>query len=235
MAKRLADKIAVITGVGSGIGRATAQRFLAEGASVIGCDIASDRARELVRSVGGEGVPLHVVHPVDVTNPNEVRDFIERAVARYDRLDCLVNAAATARFARLGAISFDEDWKSTMRSEADSVFLMVNDAWPFLLARGGSIINFASTAALRAQNTDGGLAHSAAKGGGAGKEPGDGIRRRRTQDPLQHDFTGLCRDECDSPCHRLGTWPRARGAENSPQENRSARRYCLVLRLPRLG
>jgi NAD(P)-dependent dehydrogenase (short-subunit alcohol dehydrogenase family) len=51
-----------------------------------------------------------------------------------------------------------------MRSEADSVFLMVNDAWPFLRARGGSIINFASTAALRAQNTDGGVAHSAAKG-----------------------------------------------------------------------
>jgi NAD(P)-dependent dehydrogenase (short-subunit alcohol dehydrogenase family) len=109
MAKRLTGKIAVITGVGSGIGRATAQRFPAEGASVIGCDIASDRARELVRNAGGEGVPLHVVDPVDVTNPNEVREFIERVVARYDRLDCLVNAAATARFARLGSISFDED------------------------------------------------------------------------------------------------------------------------------
>ena len=159
MSGRLENKIAVVSGVASGIGRQTARLFAEEGALVIGCDIKSS-------STGGgdvSGARIRV-HQVNTTLPAAVSDFITHIAAEHGRIDCLVNAAATVRFARIDEMDYERDWRPTLVSEVDSVYLMVSNAWRLLKIAGASVINFASTAALRAQNPDGSLAHAAAKG-----------------------------------------------------------------------
>ncbi len=139
MTGRLAGKIAIVTGAANGIGAGCAAIFAGEGATVIGVD--RDQC--------------------DVTD--------EAAVARMSseigRVDILVNAAATAVFKWIEALSYAE-WRQTLTAELDSVFLMTRAFWPQLKASGNaSIINFASANARRALEGSPALAHIAGKGG----------------------------------------------------------------------
>ncbi len=92
MSVQVDDRVALVTGAGSGIGRATALRFAAEGARVVIGDIDAEAAEEtarLIHSAGGEAVSAHV----DVTNVQSVGALVELAVSRYGRLDCAHNNA----------------------------------------------------------------------------------------------------------------------------------------------
>ncbi|MFC5495815.1 SDR family NAD(P)-dependent oxidoreductase [Nocardioides caricicola] len=165
MSERLAGKIALITGVGGGMGVAAARRFAAEGARVVGCDLDEAGAaatEELVRAEGGE---ITVTGGVDLGDAESARAWVDAAVATYGGIDVLYNNASTQRFAPLEELAV-EDWDFTMRNELDLVFYTVRAAWPHLKAHGGgSIINVGSIAAIRGVEFMPQNAHSTAKGG----------------------------------------------------------------------
>lgn len=166
MSGRLQDKVAIVTGSGSGIGRGCALMFARQGAQVVGCDIDPDGAAETLALARAEGLALQSVHPCDLTRPADVQRLVAHAVDAHGGLDILVNAGAFGAFAWIEAMDFERDWKRTLSGELDVVFLACKEAWPHLKARGGgAIINFASANARVAFKPSPALAHCAGKGG----------------------------------------------------------------------
>lgn len=145
--QRLAGKTAVITGAGSGIGRATALRFAAEGARLVLGDLRPDRTAQVVaeiRAAGGDAVAVDG----DVADDAYVRALVGAAVDRHGRLDVLHNNAAFSLGGRVGDIT-DEDWRTQQRVVLDSVFYGIRAALPHMVAQGGgSIVNTASGAGV---------------------------------------------------------------------------------------
>ncbi|NOW44740.1 NAD(P)-dependent dehydrogenase (short-subunit alcohol dehydrogenase family) [Novosphingobium sp. SG751A] len=165
MAGRLQGKIALVTGIGAGIGQGIALRFAREGAIVVGCDISAQWAEATVKQAADEGLAIDSVHPVDLTRPDDVGRFIDHAGATYGHIDILVNAAAIApHMAPVATMDYEREWMPTMVGEVDLVFLAVKAAWPHMVkVGGGSIINFASVNAMRGSTNTGMIAHCAGK------------------------------------------------------------------------
>ena len=163
MPGRLDGKVAIITGTGSGMGRAAALMFAREGAKVVGCDInpAGGGTADEVRAAGGEMVSLQ---PVDLSVPEGAERLVAFALEHFGGIDVIYNNAAMAYFAFVPEMDY-ETFNRTQREEVDIIFHLCRAAWPHLVARGGgSIINVASTAAKKGSRGQGMLAHSAAKG-----------------------------------------------------------------------
>jgi NAD(P)-dependent dehydrogenase (short-subunit alcohol dehydrogenase family) len=162
---RLAGKIALITGVGGGIGATAAEMFAAEGARVVGCDLDEAAATRTEQRVWERGGEITVMGGVDLGDPDQAHAWVDAAVGTYDGVDVLYNNASTQRFGALDELSV-ADWDFTMRNELNLVYYTVRAAWPHLKAYGGgSIINVGSIAALRGVEFMPQNAHSAAKGG----------------------------------------------------------------------
>lgn len=161
---RLAGKVAMITGIGGGQGRAAALLFAAEGATVVGCDLKVDGAAETADLVRERGGLLHATAPLELTDEAAVQAWVDGTVDRYGRIDILYNNAGATRFARIQDQRY-EDWLFTLRNELDVVFLVTKHAWPHLQKRGGSVILVGSTAGLTGSMTLMRSAHSATKGG----------------------------------------------------------------------
>ena len=165
MTGRLEGKVALVTGTGGGIGRATAQVFAREGAHVIGCELdvtASDETVELVRAAGGR---MDAIAPVDLSTEAGASSCVSDAASLGGGIDVLVNNASAIRFGAIDELSY-EDWSFTMRNELDIVFLVTKAAWPHLVARGGgSIVNIGSISGSRGAWFMPQNAHGAAKGG----------------------------------------------------------------------
>ena len=165
MSGRLAGKVALVTGTGGGIGRATAETFAREGAHVIGCDLnpgPSQGTVDLVRAAGGR---MDAIAPVDLSTEEGARRWVDEAVRIGGGVDVLVNNASAIRFGAIDELSY-EDWSFTMRNELDIVFLVTKAAWPHLVARGGgSIVNIGSISGSRGAWFMPQNAHGAAKGG----------------------------------------------------------------------
>jgi NAD(P)-dependent dehydrogenase (short-subunit alcohol dehydrogenase family) len=165
--QRLAGKIAIVTGIGSGIGKGCALMFARQGATVFGCDISAVAAQATVEEARAAGVELLSFAPCDLTDPASV-DHLVQFVIEHPRgggIDILLNAAATAVFAWIEDMSY-ADWKKTLSGELDIVFLACKAVWPHMIRRGGgSIINFASANAYLALKGSAALAHCAGKGG----------------------------------------------------------------------
>ena len=139
--------------------------FARHGAQVMGCDIDAAAAEATLSAGQAQSLALASVHPCDLTDPEAVRRVVEATVERYGRLDVLVNAAAFGAFAWIHEMDYLSHWKATLTGELDIVFLACKAAWPHLIRRGGSIINFASANAFVALEGSGALAHCAGKGG----------------------------------------------------------------------
>lgn len=163
MTGRLAGKVAIITGTGSGMGRAAALMFAREGAKVVGCDInpAAGGTADEVRAAGGEMVSLQ---PVDLSVSAGAEQLVAFALEHFGGIDIVYNNAAMAYFAFIPEMDY-ETFSKTQREEVDIIFHLCRAAWPHLVARGGgSIISTASTAAKKGSTGQGMLAHSTAKG-----------------------------------------------------------------------
>ena len=139
----LKDKIAIVTGAGSGIGAASALRFAAEGAAVVAADIRLRKAQETVDAIVAAGGHATAVE-VDVADAASVSAMVDAATATYGGLDVLFNNAGTLRPGSAVDLSV-EDWDLVMGVNVRSVFLGVKYAVPVMAARGGgSIVNTAS-------------------------------------------------------------------------------------------
>lgn len=148
---RLADKVAIVSGAATGIGRVGAAMFAREGAKVVCCDIDDVEARETVRLAGqaarGSGTAAYVT--CDVGKSEDVRRAIQYAVERFGRLDVVYNNAGIhGPFA--ACVDIDEDdWDQVMRVNLKSVFLFSKYAIPELIKQPtSSLIHTSAVSAL---------------------------------------------------------------------------------------
>jgi NAD(P)-dependent dehydrogenase (short-subunit alcohol dehydrogenase family) len=165
MAGRLTGKIALVTGIGAGIGQGCALMFAREGATVVGCDINPKTAEATVAQAKSENLQMDSFHPCDLTKPADVQAYVDFAMKKHGRIDALVNAAAIPpHMARAAEMDYEKQWVPTLVGEVDLVFLLCKAAWPHLAAAGGgSIVNFASINAFRGSVNTGMVAHCAGK------------------------------------------------------------------------
>ncbi|MDQ2933802.1 MAG: glucose 1-dehydrogenase [Chloroflexota bacterium] len=146
---RLADKVAIITGAGSGMGRVAAQMFAAEGAKVVVAEFdvaAGSETVELVEASGGEASFVRA----DVSNETDARAMVAHAVDRFGRVDVLYNNAGVMPEQDHSVIDTDVlTWDRVMAINVRGVFLACKYAIPRMVEQGsGSVINISSFVAL---------------------------------------------------------------------------------------
>ncbi len=145
----LSGKTAIVTGGSKGIGRATALRFVAEGASVLICargKDALDETAKLARQI--EGARVEKVE-ADLTRPEDIRRVVARAADAFGRIDILVNNAGSARPGDFFKIP-DDDWRADFELKFFGYVRMAREAMARMAPnRGGAIINVIGTGALR--------------------------------------------------------------------------------------
>ncbi len=160
MGDRLAEKVAVVTGAGSGIGLATARRFAVEGAKVVCADIDDEAGAKAATEIGGRYVK------VDVTSEPEVRALFQAAVDEYGGLDIAFNNAGISPPDDDSILTTDVDaWRRVQDVNLTSVYLCCKYAIEQMRAHGGgSVINTASFVAVLGSATSQ-ISYTASKGG----------------------------------------------------------------------
>lgn len=144
--QRFAGKTALITGAGSGIGRAVVQRLAAGGATIIGVDI---NAAGLDETSSLLPTPLTPI-VADVSNPEVCADVVNRALSVTGRLDVLGNIAGISRAEHFTEVSV-ADYRQMMAVNVDGPFFMTQAAMPHLIESSGAVVFIASTAAIMGQ------------------------------------------------------------------------------------
>ena len=140
---QLQDKVALITGAASGIGRATAQLFAHEGAAVVIADVNATGGRAVIKEISQSGGRAIFEH-CDVTRSDDCKRAVDRALEQFGRVDILFNNAGIIRRATVVDVS-EEDWDRVMDVNVKSIFLMSRFAIPVMVRKGGgAIINMAS-------------------------------------------------------------------------------------------
>jgi 3-oxoacyl-[acyl-carrier protein] reductase len=141
---RLKDKVALITGGGAGIGRATAERFAEEGAKVVICDVDQKAGETLAQALG----PEHRFYKVDVTDRQAVQAWVDDVVAKYGRVDVLINNAGVLRDNQLVRFKDGEIVKQMPQADFDlvvavnlkGVFNCAQAVAPYMIRQGGGVI-----------------------------------------------------------------------------------------------
>ena len=160
---RLTDKIAIITGAGVGIGRATARLFASEGAKIVIAEMnkdAGEAVAEEVRASGSDAIFIHT----DVTDLAGVEQTVQQTVSQYGRLDILHNCAGGSipEDAPISEVDWDV-WDHTMSLDLKGTMLCCRFAIPAMIeSGGGTIVNMSSVVALQGTSLH---VYSTAKGG----------------------------------------------------------------------
>ncbi|MDN5325187.1 MAG: 3-oxoacyl-[acyl-carrier protein] reductase, partial [Thermosipho sp. (in: thermotogales)] len=136
---RLEEKVCIITGAASGIGKAAALLFSKEGATVIACDMSEENLKLLKQENPGPGIIETFV--LNVTDRERIKEVIEEVVEKYGKIDVLVNNAGITRDALLLRMK-EEDWDAVINVNLKGVFNMTQAVAPVMIKQGkGSIIN----------------------------------------------------------------------------------------------
>ena len=159
--RRFDGKVAVVTGAASGIGAAVAERLLAEGASIAGCDV---NPETLTATFSGFGVPLDRVftQAFDVSDSSILTGFIDAAATRFGKIDILINNAGIGSFGRADELQ-PQDWDRLLAVNLSAVFHGSRAALRYLRLSRGCIVNTASISGLFAD--PGLLAYNVSKAG----------------------------------------------------------------------
>lgn len=165
---RFTDKVALITAVASGIGRATADIMAREGAIIVGVDNNEQRLAQTVAEITAAGGRAHA-RPCDALDPAQVDALVASVAAEFGRIDILVNAVGGSTIiprssAPVEELTYDE-WQKLIHFNLSGTFLFTHAAVPVMQRRkGGKIVNLASIAG-RGRSAASSSAYAAAKGG----------------------------------------------------------------------
>ncbi|MBN9316525.1 MAG: SDR family oxidoreductase [Devosia sp.] len=155
---RIKDKVAVVTGAGSGMGLAIAKLFIAEGAKVVAADWHADAVKAAAGEIGGPIVPV----TANVAVEAECVGMIDKAVSEFGRIDILVNNAGVMDLFQSVADVSNDTWRRVLSVNLDGPMFAMRRAVPLMLAQGGgAIVNIASVAGLGGGSA--GAAYTASK------------------------------------------------------------------------
>lgn len=154
MADKLLDgKVALVTGAGGGIGRATALAFAGEGAKVVVSDVSvrgGEETLERIRQTGGEGIFVQT----DVSQAEQVEALVKNAVEAYGRIDCAVNNAGIEGAMELTGDYEEAEWDKVLSINTKGIFLCMKYQLRKMVMQGsGTIVNTSSIAGLRGAAT----------------------------------------------------------------------------------
>ncbi|GAA1748845.1 hypothetical protein GCM10009734_65760 [Nonomuraea bangladeshensis] len=139
-------RVALITGAGSGIGRAMAVAFAKAGARVVACDLNEESARQTASAIGDQAVAV----AADIGDETAVSALAEAAIGAYGRIDVLCNNAGIMDTMALPADIPIEQWEHVLRVNLTGTFLVTHAVLPHMLRQGGgAIVNTASEAGIR--------------------------------------------------------------------------------------
>ena len=144
ISRELEGKVAIVTGAGSGIGRAIATRFAGAGARVVLVDIADESIDEVAQAIANEGAEAVAVH-CDVTKQSDVVEHFQRVVERFGALDVLVNSAGVAHVGNIEQTN-EAEFDRLYAVNVKGVYNCLKAAVPAMKGRGGAILNIASVA-----------------------------------------------------------------------------------------
>lgn len=161
MVNRLSDKVAIITGAGSGMGAAMTRLFTSEGAKVVGVDLNLDRLNEVIEEVkqnGGQAIGVKA----DVSKLEDVQNYFKTALDQFGQVDIMVNNAGIMdNMAPAGTVS-DDMWHRVLSINTDSVLYATREAIKiFLPNKKGTILNIASVGGTHGARA--GVAYTASK------------------------------------------------------------------------
>lgn len=157
---RFLDRVCIVTGGASGIGRATCAKLAEEGGRIAVVDIAADRGHDVVATLNDAGRDA-VFLATDVAASNDVRAAVGKVVERWGTIDVLVNCAARMTFSPVVDLS-EEEWDGVLSTNLRSVFLLCKYSLPHMPA-GAAIVNVSSVHASR--TTANVAPYAASKGG----------------------------------------------------------------------
>ncbi|MBV9710419.1 MAG: SDR family NAD(P)-dependent oxidoreductase, partial [Ktedonobacteraceae bacterium] len=144
----LSGKVALITGAGSGIGKATAVLLAQHGARVVALAHTADEVEQTVKEItqaGNEAIPAIA----DISKENEIKSAIQQAVGRWGHLDIVfANAGINGTWAPIDELALEE-WNRTITTNLTGTFLTIKHTVPFLKRQGGSIVITASVNGTR--------------------------------------------------------------------------------------
>lgn len=144
MNSEIDGKVALVTGAAAGIGRATAQRFAADGVKVVVADVATDEGQQTTRLIEQSGGTAHFVR-CDVSSATDVEAMVEEVLTRYGRLDAAFNnAGVECEMATIGEAK-EEDWDRVMSINLKGIWLcMKYEIAAMMRQGGGAIVNSSS-------------------------------------------------------------------------------------------
>ena len=158
---RFEGKVVVVTGAGSGIGRATARRLSEEGGAVACLDVSADAVTQLASDLGQAGRRAVAIE-CDVSDPTSVRAAMDQVVGELGPPDVLCNIAGIGRFYHSTDMT-PQQWNRIIDVNLTGTWYVAQAVLPHMLDRGGVILNTASTSGMSAQPYQ--AAYCASKGG----------------------------------------------------------------------
>jgi glucose 1-dehydrogenase len=156
---RFSNKVCIVTGAGSGIGKAVAKQFAQEGANVTVVDLNEQHGNQTVAEIGGHNIAIFA--KCNVGDPAEVRAVVQATVDKWQKIDVVVNDAAMMTFSPIVDLP-EDDWDKVLSVNLRSVFLFCKYSVPHM-PPGGAIVNISSVHAH--ETTKNVVPYASSKGG----------------------------------------------------------------------